>query len=243
MLPHRIEEAALNAWPALQHMLYDGWLLRFADGYTKRANSVTPLFGGQLALAEKIAFCEHTYACKNLPCIFRLPSFASPVLDDLLARRGYQPIDQTLVLQRDLHTLPFSTGAPIHHDSFDRWLAAWCHLSGTAPDLHGTHATMLQRIAVQPLFATLQLDGNPVACGLGVLEGTLFGLFDIVAAPHQRNRGYGTQLVSAMLAWAAREGAQHAYLQVVATNSAALHVYKKLGFDQLYHYRYRIKPA
>ncbi|MDB5085123.1 MAG: family N-acetyltransferase, partial [Bacilli bacterium] len=35
-----IEELTLNNWQPLQTMLYDGWLLRFAGGYTKRANSV-----------------------------------------------------------------------------------------------------------------------------------------------------------------------------------------------------------
>ena len=35
-----IEELTLNAWPPLQTQLYDGWLLGFSGGYTRRANSV-----------------------------------------------------------------------------------------------------------------------------------------------------------------------------------------------------------
>jgi hypothetical protein len=26
-----IEEIAMNAWPSLQTMFYDGWIIRFAD--------------------------------------------------------------------------------------------------------------------------------------------------------------------------------------------------------------------
>ena len=61
MLYRRLEEVALNAWPALQQMLFDGWLLRFARGYTKRANSINALYDSRLDVATKIAACERTY--------------------------------------------------------------------------------------------------------------------------------------------------------------------------------------
>src|SRR5437868_6694718 len=53
-----IEELTLNAWPPLQSMLYDGWLLGFSHGYTRRANSVQSLYPSSLPLDEKIAICE-----------------------------------------------------------------------------------------------------------------------------------------------------------------------------------------
>ena len=53
-----IEELALNAWPALQTKHYDGWVLRFANGYTRRSNAVIPLYESTLDLDEKINFCE-----------------------------------------------------------------------------------------------------------------------------------------------------------------------------------------
>src|ERR1700730_7737001 len=99
MFEKRIEEAGLNSWPALQQLLFDGWLLRFAQGYTKRANSVTPLYPSLLPAEEKIARCEHLYKENQLPAIFRLLSFSgeSQQLDQLLAQRGYSVLDRTLV--------------------------------------------------------------------------------------------------------------------------------------------------
>jgi len=54
-LASRVEETCLNAWPALQEVHYDGWLLRLADGKTRRTNSVNVLRHGSRPLSEKIA--------------------------------------------------------------------------------------------------------------------------------------------------------------------------------------------
>lgn len=38
------EELSMNAHPAIKTHVYDGWLLRFANGYTNRANSVNMIY-------------------------------------------------------------------------------------------------------------------------------------------------------------------------------------------------------
>jgi hypothetical protein len=68
----RIEELSMNAWPAFRTRLYDGWVLRTADGYTMRSNSVYPLYPSRLPLARKIAYCESVYAAAGLSAAFKL---------------------------------------------------------------------------------------------------------------------------------------------------------------------------
>lgn len=234
----RIEEAALNAWPAERQQLLDGWLLRSSGGYTKRANSVTPLYPPASDPAGKIAACERFYASQGLPCIFRLPSFAQAGLDDLLARRGYRELDRTLVLARELD--PASTPPPAHAEAtLDDWLEAYSALSESSPAQRAGHRAILQRIAARPAYLLLLADGDALACGLGVLEGDYFGLFDIVVAAERRGRGLGRQMVGALLGWAAERGARRAYLQVVAGNAPARRLYDRLGFSEQYQYWYR----
>ena len=100
---HRIEEAALNAWPALEQANYDGWVLRFSEGYTKRANSVNPLSQSSVELEEKIEYCEHAYTKRDLPAIFRLiEPFDLHDLDSKLAEKGYQVFHPTCVMGLEL---------------------------------------------------------------------------------------------------------------------------------------------
>ncbi|HEY5338273.1 MAG TPA: hypothetical protein VIJ85_08735, partial [Rhizomicrobium sp.] len=53
-----VEEACLNAWPALKEIFYDGWLIRLAEGQTRRTNSVNVIGPGRAAMEDKIAYCE-----------------------------------------------------------------------------------------------------------------------------------------------------------------------------------------
>jgi hypothetical protein len=80
-----LEELTLDAWPPLQTLLYDGWLLGFSGGYTRRANSVQPLYPSTLPLSDKIATCEAMFADRGLPIAFKVTSgSADPDLDATL---------------------------------------------------------------------------------------------------------------------------------------------------------------
>ena len=131
MLHRRIEEASLNAWPALQQMLFDGWLLRFTKGYTKRANSVNPLFGSSMNAEEKIEFCERLYAEKEQPAIFRLTPLASPGdLDQILERHRYRRMDLTNVQHLDLRgqAIQAEPSVELRDETVDNWFDTFCRL-------------------------------------------------------------------------------------------------------------------
>lgn len=243
MLPKRIEEVSLNSWPALQQILFDGWILRFSKGYTKRANSVNPLFGSSMDVDEKVDVCEKLYTEKGLQPVFRLTPFSSPPdLNQVLENRNYRKADQTLVLHLDLKRCKIQPvpSVELRNEQLDDWLDLFYRFSESAVQKHQTHKEILQAIPSKRFPASLLDSGQPLACGLGVLENGYFGLFDLITDPQQRNKGYGTKLVSSLLRWAQENGALHAYLQVVSGNAPARRLYAKLGFQEVYQYWYRI---
>ncbi len=245
-----IEELALNAWPCLQTIHYDGWLLRFADGYTRRANSVNPLYASTLDPLEKIRYCEETYRSRGQDTVFKMTTAAQPEnLDALLAEQGYREEALTSVQTLDLSNVesPHTRAITVDTALTDTWLAAFCRLNNVDSRRVPTMTRMLNNIVPARCFMALRRDDRPnaeaVAVGLTVLERAHMGLFDIVTAPPLRNQGLGTQLMLHLLQWGKTHGASHAYLQVMCNNAPALRLYARLGFTEIYRYWYRVKPV
>lgn len=240
-----IEELSANALPALQTVLVNGWLLRFANGYTGRANSVWPLYATLYAsprpLAEKLEYVEEIYRTRGIAPAFKLTAAAQPSgLDEALAAHGYTRQKETLV-QTLTFSEQFEPPSFITPHFSERWLSAFAHLSGLNAHQQATLRQMLGNLVPAAGFALIEQDGQAVACGLGVVQAGYVGLFDIVTHADFRRQGYGAQLVSGLLAWGQAHGAGAAYLQVMANNPAALSLYAQLGFQESYRYWYRIK--
>ncbi len=241
-LARRVEEASLNSWPALHQTVFDGWMLRFAKGFTKRANSVVPIYPSSLPLPDKVRYCENLYARERLKTIFRLTDLQqNDALDGYLAERGYEHLDPTKVMIRPI-TNEYANPAGSYQASYlglDDWLTCYRSLTGMPEDASALHRMLLNAITHECAFAVLSDTSGPVACGLAVLEHELVGLFDIYAHPEHRGRGLGRALVGDLLHWGANGGARFAYLQVIANNAPARALYQGLGFSDLYNYWYR----
>jgi len=242
-----IEESSLNAWPALTQILYDGWVLRFAYGYSRRNNSVNAVYDGTLPIEEKIRRSEAVFRGKQLPPTFRMTPFVQPAnLDMLLADANYEKVSPTSVQSLDLLQLdggqnPSALDVKIWEQPNETWVSAYTQMNDVPVAKHNTLRQILAHIPLDTCFLTVSDRGQTVACGLGVSDGQYVGLFDIVTNPNRRGEGFGTGLVSSILFWAKNKGAQTAYLQVVVGNTAALKLYSKLGFREIYQYWYRVK--
>ncbi len=239
-----LEELSLNAWPSLQTMLYDGWVLRFSDGYTRRANSVNPIYPSAIALEEKVTACESFYRAKGLGVVFKLTAASYPQgLDTFLAEHSYMAEAETSVQLLDLHGWqpPALPGIEVSEELTESWFDAFCRTSGLSSVRQPTAWQMLRAIVPPAGFGMLRQDGTPLACGFAVAQGKYVGFFDIVTDTRHRRRGCGEQLMLGLLGWGIGKGARTAYLQVMTNNPPALALYGKLGFMEQYRYWYRVK--
>lgn len=236
----RIEEAALNAWPAPRQMVYDGWLLRFTGGPSKRVNSANVVYPSSLPLSEKIAFVEAVYANAELPPLFRVPEpFSTPELEQSLSTAGYRPFDETYVLTREL-SLPEPMPDHLRVEAFsvDDWIPYKGEISEAQPGPLALQRQILYCITPQKNLIVLFAGNQPVACGMGVLEGDLLGFFSIYTHHDARCKGYARAVMSALTGWGLRSGAKLGYLQVEGFNQPAIALYRQLGFELGYPYQY-----
>lgn len=242
----RLEELSLNGWPALQTVLYDGWLLRFANGYTKRSNSVSAIYcgGDDSDLDRKISVCEKMYESRGIRTVFKITPFVPDLLDERLERLGYAKIDHTLVKTARLTDIADHAHGELEvkAELTEEWLDAIAEMQKLSPGQRQTTRVMLEGQPLRQGFGILKEHGVPVACGLVVVEDGWAGIYDLVTAPEARGRGFGERLTRGLFSYARTIGAELGYLLVVRDNAAANRLYDKLGFEKVYDYWYRVAP-
>lgn len=239
----RLEELAFRGWPALETRDRAGWRLRFADGYTKRANSINALDKDTQTDLSTLQSLEAAYRARNQAPVWRLTPLAPPAMDGILSARGYRTIERSLLQVCPLHAgFEAAPEVRIHAEPTPAWIEAFCTHSPVRPEHRDTMRRMLAAIAKPAGFAFVEAAGRPLAMAIGAVEGDHMGLFDVLVMPEARRRGLARKITESLYAWAWGHGARFAYLQVVATNQAAMPLYAAQGFRTAYAYEYRIPP-
>lgn len=239
-----LESRLINAWPSFDYQTYDGWMLRLAGGYTKRANSATPLVPGAKLDDALIDHMIEQFLQANIRPTFRLNGLQDPGTDEQLKERGFLEVEPTRVLLAPIaDDCTPDSDVLLESEVSQRWVQGASHSYGGDKADDATLIQITSRIRQKAAFATLHLDERPVGWGLAVAERGYVGLYDIVVAPDLRGIGLGRRVVGSLISWGCREGAHSAYLQVRAENEIAGSLYSTLGFEVAYDYTHRIMPG
>ena len=246
----RIEDAGLNASAPPQQRVLGGWILRLSPGKAKRARCVNALGVGRLPLDELLSRAEAVFTHARPPYLVRItPCTQPPMLDAVLAARGFVAFDDTRVMVREDLS---GVGEPSAPNGCSFQMAGHGALAEAVGALRGSplaqrqaHAERLRASPVRYVGVLLKRGNEVVACGQMALEDDLVGLYDIHTAPAYRRHGLGLAICEHLLQRAHQLGARVAYLQVDADNEAARSLYAQLEFADgyAYHYRGRQPPA
>jgi N-acetylglutamate synthase len=253
-----IERCSMNGLPALKTGEVGGWVLRFSEGYTNRANTVNPLeledgLGDTNEIEDRLRRCEELYAGVGQPTIFKMTEAIRPEnLEKVLVERGYRPHGPLVNMQTCELGPGEKGGAELipgwGEDEEFRivkepqvsflWFKAFARMNSLSISTMNILSRMLHRIEKMSMFVRIELFGSSVGCGYAVLEDGHLGLFDILVDERMRRQGIGELVMHELMEWGRNVGANMAYLQVVTDNEPALTLYRKLGFGTAYQYWY-----
>jgi GNAT superfamily N-acetyltransferase len=242
-----LERVAAAGWPAHETGRIGRWLLRAAEGWTSRANSVLPLGHPGVGLDRALDQVRAWYAARDLTPQFAVPLPAFRSLDRELTNRGWQPTHRVLVQTASLPEL--LTGLP----GPDRDLppitvtpkpgADWLRMVGDRKGGLPDGAARVLTGARLPGFASAYESGELLAIGRGVVDDGWLGLSLVEVVPGARRRGLARHVLAALARWGAEHRAERAYLQVEPDNAAALALYAGFGFSTHHSYLGRDAPA
>jgi ribosomal protein S18 acetylase RimI-like enzyme len=236
-----IEELNLNAWPALGQVIIDGWVVRFAEGYSRRANSANALFPGKLSPGELIPLFESHYKQQCLRSCIRITPLVPRHLNEELDQLGYGYEAETIVMRAEIPDAQAQEGVEISPKPSADWLTHY-EKTSPRPDFRAdTLRKILTALVPDAGFALLRQDGVPVSFAIGVAERGHLAVLNVATNPTVRRRGFSKKVLESLYAWGKARGAHTAHLNVQGDNTRAVDLYSGLGFNEIYRYVYRVK--
>jgi GNAT superfamily N-acetyltransferase len=245
-LDWRIEEACHNAWPAVRQVWLGDWLLRFAPGVSRRANSASPLRAEAGDVDALVAAGTVMFRSQGLPLLVRVLTLLDPAVDRRLDRLGFTAEGESCVLYGDLGDVVRARDpvVEISPRPAPDWLAEMSAVRGHNAAEAAIYRRIVESIVVPAAFMALRAEGKIAAFAFGVLHEGLLCCESVITGAEHRGRGYSRRLMAAMFDWAAAQGMSGVCLQVEATNEAALALYRSLGLTtERFRYHYRRAPG
>ncbi|KNX36498.1 GNAT family N-acetyltransferase [Luteipulveratus halotolerans] len=238
-----LQELMVAGMPPLRRDWLGRWLLRSADGYTGRGNSLLPLGDPGLPLGSAMAEVERWYADRGRPPLVQLfgpVGFA--VAEDPIGAwaldHDWQVFQQTLVMTAPADLLAAASAPDVRVEALarpdERW---WSGTTGREQEHRATLAAMLDQVD-DGAYLVATVDGQVAAIGRAAFSQGWAGVFAVHVLPAFRRRGLARAVMRAAAAEAQTRGVRSAYLQVSADNDAAVGLYRSLGFDVHHEYWY-----
>lgn len=249
----QLERTAAAHWRGTEERWLGDWLLRAAEGFTGRANSVLPLGDPGLPLDEALSAVTDWYHARGLPPMVAVPAPletgpSGPPLDNHLAERQWPTHPgPAFVMLADLPlsgrragSLPAGVEVRVAAQPDDAWAAMYRY---RGQDHLPPVARKVLTSAESQSFMSIRSGGEILAIARLSLAGGWAGITAVEVSPARRRQGLGATITTAACREAERLGVGQVFLQVEVTNAPARALYEHLGFRYSHRYHYRVAPS
>jgi GNAT superfamily N-acetyltransferase len=258
-LPGEIEQATFDAVPPQTLAQVGPWWVGLDPGTVSRAHSAAPCSADLSALLGALGEVTGRYRDAALTPCLRIPDL--PALEPLrrqLMVQGYRAGAATWVQRADCAEVlarvqpPPRAHAPepgierasdrdtlqvqVREHADDAWCALF--LGPGFDPIDGASRTAILRRARHARYASVRRGDEIVAVGMGSFSRGWASIHGMRTAPGHRGQGLASAIIAALLRHALSQGFGRVFLQVEAANTHAHALYTRLGFADLWAYRY-----
>ncbi|MEU5259126.1 GNAT family N-acetyltransferase [Amycolatopsis sp. NPDC021455] len=243
--PETLQVACSRAWPPPVVELLGEWRLRWADGFTGRANSVLAVGDPGRPVPEALrTVCDfaHDRGITPMAQVVRdSPTERAIAAEGWVEAKGHRRGHEVVVLTRpSFHVKARPPGGSFHVKVADEPTPEWWELTlGRDEDSEAARAVVT---GGKVGYGVATLDGVTAGAVRGALVDGWLHVGRLEVAPAFRRRGLAKALMAAVHTWGAEHGADRAVLEVAEGNSGALALYAGLGYAPHHRYRYWV-PA
>jgi GNAT superfamily N-acetyltransferase len=218
-------------------------LCKRAPRVSRRANSANPAGAHARLTGRALEQIETVYAGLGQPTYVRIPSLLGEEPDGFLEARGYSAEGLSLTLIGPLQGR--ATGGEVELSSVPppEWLAAQNRINKREGETAKVFDDVLAAIDAPAAYAAVRREGRIVSAAYAAASDGWLCLEAVTTDPEWRGQGLAGEVVCALMAWGAGQGARATGLQVQADNASAQALYRRLGIGrELYRYHYRKAP-
>jgi len=229
--------SALEAtWPPAERFHLGPWVIRNGLGGGKRVSATTtdmPVTDADIEPAERQMRATH-----QTP-LFMVRN-GQDKLDRLLAARGYQVVDPSLIFCADINDLSLPEIAPLDAIPCAQPLSLMEEIwqqGGIGP----ARLAVMQRVKGPKSWIFGRANDRPAGVAFVAIDGDIAMLHALQVVAQARRAGAGRRLMARAALWAAENGARHLSVVTTGRNLPAQRLFSGIGMQVVGKYHYRTK--
>ncbi len=229
-----LERALYDTWTSDETTRIAGWTLHSNGGFTRRVNCATAVGSPDTDPDALDAISAWLTERGGAPIVRVTPLLSHETVEAVVTRWGYRTFDDTVVMTGPVSTIAAPGDievVPVTDEGFFTDINVLNHRAASSQQ---AWRRLLARITDRA--AGLRVPG--VGAALVATSGRIAEVYSVAVAPEARRRGIARSIMGTATAWAAERGCDTMSLQVLGTNSAALALYDRLGYREVYRYHY-----
>ena len=233
-----LERATLDAVAPSEVGSLPNWLLPFDQGTIGRAISAVPV-RHEAVDAYAIQEIEALYAQRGLQARFRIAAVPGLMpVEEELNRRGYTAQKPTLTLVGTIDTWPKALTDHVHlsDKANDAWSSVY--LGEDFDPVDGANRVLALGRSTCLVYASIANASGVVAAGNGAFSQGWVSLHGLRTVARERGKGHASAMIAAFAEQARSRGMHRCFLQVDEDNTNALRLYRSMGFQTAWGYRY-----